>query len=110
MIPSGVKILLCTTPCDMRKQARGLAAMVRNEIGGDVKSGHIFAFYNRSRDILRLIFWDRSGICVLSKRLDKGRFSISVKDDGRTATLDLSGEELAELMRGRSWSKLRDRV
>ena len=105
MIPADVKILLCTTPCDMRKQARGLSALVRNELGGDLKSGNIFAFYNRGYDILRLIFWDRSGVCVLSKRLDEGRFKISVSDDGKTAMLGLSAQEFAKLISGVNWCK-----
>ena len=100
MLPSGVKVLLCTAPCDMRKQANGLAALVHSELGGDVRSGHIFVFHNRGRDMIRLLFWDRTGICVLSKRLDKGRFSISVSADSRAASLGLTSDDLAKLMSG----------
>lgn len=103
MIPPNVKVLLCTTPCDMRKQARGLAALVRNELGGDLRQGDIFAFFNRGRDMMRLIFWDRSGICLLSKRLDKGRFSVTLSSDGSSATVCLSSHDFAHLMSGREW-------
>ena len=101
MIPGNVKIMLCTTPCDMRKQARGLSAVVIAELGQDPRSGNVFAFLNRGRDILRLRFWDRSGTCVLSKKLDEGRFKVRRQSDGTTLVLNLSSSEFGDLIAGK---------
>lgn len=102
MIPSHVEVHLCTVACDMRKQARGLAAMVRNELGHDLQSGHAFVFYNRGRDLLRLLFWGQTEICVLSKRLDQGRFPISIGDGQDAPSVSIDMDVFAKFLVGKS--------
>lgn len=69
------RILLYTGVADMRRSFNGLSTLVRNELGDDPLSGHVFGFCNRSRNLVKLIVWDRGGYWVFSKRLEKGTFS-----------------------------------
>ena len=75
-LPPTVKIWACTEPEDFRKSFSGLSIAVRAVMGANPLSGHIFCFFNRRRDQVRLLFWDRSGYCLVGKRLEKGRFRV----------------------------------
>ncbi|MBV8049289.1 MAG: IS66 family insertion sequence element accessory protein TnpB [Paludibacterium sp.] len=61
-------------PVDMRKSFTGLYALTRNGLGQDPQSGQMFAFINRRADQIKILYWDRSGFCLWSKRLEAGRF------------------------------------
>lgn len=61
-------------PVDMRKHFEGLSALVREEMGQDPLSGALFLFTNRRRTHAKALWFDGSGLCVLSKRLERGRF------------------------------------
>jgi transposase len=73
--PEGqVRVYLYGSPCDMRRSFDGLIALSKNAMGKDPMSGHLFVFVNRRGNILRALYWDRTGFCVWSKRLEKGSF------------------------------------
>lgn len=61
-------------PVDMRKHFEGLSALVREQMGQDPLSGALFLFTNRRRTHAKALWFDGSGLCVLSKRLERGRF------------------------------------
>lgn len=69
-----VRVWLYTRPTDMRKSYDGLSALVKNTLREDPLSGHLFVFINRKRTQMKVLYFDRSGYCVWSKRLEKGRF------------------------------------
>jgi len=71
---SGVKVYLALGFTDMRKSINGLSIMVEHHLAQDPFSGHLFAFCNRRRTILKVLYWDRSGFCLWHKRLDKDKF------------------------------------
>jgi transposase len=73
--PPSVRIYLATGPTDMRNSFDGLAAAARSVLKEDPMSGHVFVFCNRRRDLIKLLFWDRSGFVVLGKRLEEGTFA-----------------------------------
>jgi len=75
-LPPAVKLLACTTPVDMRRSFDGLASAVEEHLGADPMSGHVFCFFNRRGDHLRLLWWDRDGWMLLAKRLETGRFQM----------------------------------
>lgn len=68
------RVWLYTQPTDMRKSFDGLSALVKHTLFEDPTSGHLFVFINRKRTQMKVLYFDRSGYCVWSKRLERGRF------------------------------------
>lgn len=71
----GVRVFLYGAPADMRKSFDGLSALTKNALGEDPLSGSLFVFINRRRSQIKVLYFDRSGYCVWSKRLERGRFA-----------------------------------
>jgi transposase len=97
--PGSVRIFVALDPIDMRKQFNGLWAAVTARLGEDPKSGAVFAFTNRDRSRLKLLFWDGTGVCILSKRLEQGRFSWPMPS-GSSRKLSLAPEALSLILSG----------
>lgn len=70
-----VKIWLYTEPTDMRKSYTGLSALVRQKLKENPLSGHYFVFINRKKTQTKILYFDRSGYCIWSKRLEQGQFN-----------------------------------
>jgi transposase len=94
-----VRVYLCTSPTDMRKGFDTLAALVRNGLGYDPLSGHLFLFVGRRRDRIKILYWDRDGYALWYKRLEKGTFRMPVTKDG-ARSIELKASELAMLLEG----------
>lgn len=75
-LPHAVKVYVAAQAADMRKSFDGLSALVQGVLRQDPFCGHLFVFFNRKRDQARVLFWDRSGYCILAKRLEKGCFRL----------------------------------
>jgi transposase len=74
MIPHGVQVFLALDPTDMRYGFERLAGLAREHIGYDARSGALFVFVGKQRTTLKVLFFDGSGLCLFSKRLDRGNF------------------------------------
>ena len=72
-LPASVRVYLCLTPCDMRKSFDSLQALVREHLELDAFAGHLFVFTSRRKDRVKILYWDRDGFAVWSKRLEEGR-------------------------------------
>ena len=92
------KIYIALDAVDMRKGFEGLHGLVRDQLGQDPLSGHLFLFTNRTRTRLKALVWDGSGLWVCAKRLEKGRFHWPAAQEGRSVTM--RAEELAMLVNG----------
>ena len=97
--PTAIKIFVAVQPVDMRKQFNGLWSAAQEKLHEDPKSGAVFAFINQSRTRLKLLYWDGTGVWVLAKRLEQGRFSWP-KPSQAGAKLSLAPEALALLVGG----------
>jgi transposase len=97
--PAAIKIYVAVQPVDMRKQFNGLWSAVQEQLHEDPKNGAVFAFINKERTRLKLLYWDGTGVWVLAKRLEQGRFSWPRSADDRTK-LSLAPEALALLVGG----------
>jgi transposase len=75
-LPHAVRILLCTRHADLRKSFDGLAQLVREYLGADPLSGHLFVFLNKRGDRLKLLYWDSDGYAIFYKRLEVGTFKL----------------------------------
>ena len=96
-LPSDVRVFIALEPCDMRRQLDGLAALVRSGMERDPDNGDLYVFYNRRADMLKALFVDRHGPCMLVKRLSKGRFRVHVTDR-HTGHVEMDAKELAVLL------------
>ena len=74
-----LKVFVAVEPCDMRKGFNGLFAAVTERLGEDPKGGALYVFCNRRHTRIKILYWDGTGLWVLTKRLEKGTFSW--KDD-----------------------------
>lgn len=110
MLSPAVKIFLCAQATDMRRSFDKLAEMTRSVLAQDPLSGHLFVFFNRPRDRVKILFWDRSGFCLYYKRLEEGSFRVPKLDTGSAQidmaelTLILDGIDLAGSRRQKRFS------
>lgn len=86
-------------PVDMRKAFDALSALVTYELGRDLLAGDIFLFVGRNRRRAKALYFDGTGLCLLAKRLEKGRFAAPWEMKG-TATVKLTMSELALFFEG----------
>ena len=99
--PDKIRAFVWDSPCDMRKQARGLMAIIEGHLRRDPRSGDMFIFLNRQRDMAKALFWDRTGICVLTKRLDDGKFLHRWANDEKQLVIEIDGYRMFGLLSGK---------
>ena len=106
-LPPAVRIFVATTPTNMHLSFDRLAALARDVCQQDPLSGHLFAFFNRPADRVKILYWDRSGFCLWYKRLERGVFHLpragaaTLELDAADLTLLLDGIDLATAVRRR---------
>jgi transposase len=71
---TGVQVWVATTPVDMRKSFDSLAEVVKNFLGQDPLSGHLFVFRNKGGQLVKILWWDEGGLAIYYKRLERGEF------------------------------------
>jgi transposase len=96
-LPPSVRIWCSTAPTDLRRGFDGLSGLVRSHLHADPLSGHLFVFFNRKADRLKVLYWDRDGMCVWYKRLERGRFHFPTAD---AASLELTPGQLQMILDG----------
>jgi transposase len=74
-IPASTKIFLCVQPVDMRLSFDGLSGLVHSHFGMNPLNGHLFVFFSRRRDRMKILVWDIDGFVLYYKRLERGTFS-----------------------------------
>jgi transposase len=99
-LPPSVRVFMARGATDMRKSFDTLAALVCDVIDEDPQSGHLFVFVNRRKDRVKILWWDRSGYCLLAKRLEQGRFRIYDQSGAHPAHYEMAASDLALLLEG----------
>lgn len=95
----GLRVCLAVEAVDLRRGFEGLALMVREVLREDERSSQIFVFTNRRRDRVRLLYWDGSGLWLMTKRLEQGTFAWPRVPEG-AVKLALRAEALELLLSG----------
>jgi len=95
-----LKVFVAVEACDMRKGFNGLHALVSERLGEDLKQGALFVFSNRRHTRIKIIYFDGTGLWVLSKRLEQGTFSWPKNLEPETTKLKLTPQALAMLTDG----------
>jgi transposase len=109
MLPSAVRIFLCTRPTDMRKSFDGLTGLVQECFGQDPLTGHLFLFLNRRRDCLKILYFDRDGLAIWYKRLEAGTFQRPSTAEGDGDGVELQPGQLAMILSGIDMRSARQR-
>lgn len=102
-LPPSVRIFVAREPVDMRKSFDGLSGVVRDILEEDPLSGHLFVFFNKRRNLVKVLWWDRSGFWLLYKRLERGTFVVSDACSASTGggrSITMRASELALILDG----------
>jgi transposase len=96
-LPRTVRIIARTQPVDSCASIDMLVRIVRDELREDPFTGNLFCFFNRRRDRVQILVWDRNGFWTLCKRLERGQFEPL---DGRDLRVEISREQFVMLLEG----------
>lgn len=99
------RVFLAVEPVDMRKSFNGLHALVAHRLGEDVLAGSWFVFVNRQRTRIKILVWDGTGLWLLAKRLEKGRFHWINNPEEAGAKRLILAQELSMILGGLDWAK-----
>src|ERR1700716_3798543 len=100
--PSQTQIWLAAGVTDLRRGFTGLSGMVQTKLEQNPFSGHVFLFRGRRGDLIKMLWWDRDGLCLFAKRLERGRF---VWPQATSGTVSLSPAQLSMLLEGIDWRR-----
>jgi transposase len=96
---SDVRIFVCLTPIKMQFSFDTLMGLAQEIFDQDPLSGHLFLFFNRKRDRIKILFWDVDGFCIWYKRLEVGVFQLPVATEGNQG-IELNSRQLSQLLDG----------
>jgi len=94
-----IRVWAWPEPVDLRRGFDGLYALVRKHLGKDPLSGELFLFHNVSRRSCKVLFWDGTGLCLFSKRLERGRFA-ALRRSELAQSVQLTASELTLYIEG----------
>ena len=103
-LPTDVTIYMAVQPVNMRKSFDGLAVLVQEVLKQNPLSCHMFVFRNKAADKIKILFWDRNGLTIYYKRLERGRFKFPKLNK---TSITLTQQELELLLDGIDISKLK---
>jgi len=100
LLPRAVKVYVATQPVRLNRSFDGLSGTVRQVLGRDPLSGHVFVFINRRRTMVKLLVWTRGGFTIVHKRLERGTFARVFAEGEARSHVELDVHELSMLLEG----------
>ena len=100
MIPSGVEIFVGLDPIDLRWSFDRISGLVEERIGRSARSGAMFVFFGKRRTALKILFFDKSGMCLFYKRLDRGTFRVPLLHASGSTNVVIEDRALSDLLDG----------
>ena len=101
-LPAGTRIWIAAGVTDLRRGFTGLIAQVQTALEQHPFSGHVFVFRGRRGDLIKVLWYDGDGLCLLAKRLERGRF---VWPQASSGTVSLTRAQLSMLLEGIDWRR-----
>ena len=113
-LPSALKVFALRGETDMRKSFTGLVGLVETQLGQQVESGHLFLFFNRRRNSVKVLYFVGDGLVIYYRRLEQGTFELperlnSGSESSSAASLELSWSDLELILSGIELSSVRRR-
>jgi transposase len=109
-IAAQTRIFVYREPTDMRRSFTGLVALTESVLEQDPLSGHLFVFFNRRRDRIKILYWGGTGMCIWYQQLERGTFQIP---DAHTLQqqqrLEIDSSQLSLILSGIDLSSVRQR-
>ena len=99
-LPPSIRIFVHALPTDMRKSFDGLSSIVSQTFGKNILEGDYFVFVNRMRNRCKIIYWDRDGLVVWAKRLERGGFQLPRGGDTASLCVEIDCVTLAMMISG----------
>ena len=99
-LPPSVRLYVCVEPINLHKSFDGLSLAVQRVVEADPRSGHLFVFFNRSKDLCKVLWWDRNGYALYAKRLERGRFHVPAASSAGARHVEMEAAELALILEG----------
>lgn len=96
---AGSRVFVFTGVTDMRKSFNGLSGLVAAHFDVELLSGHLFLFFNRRRDSVKLLLWDQDGLVIWYKRLEAGSFQVAALSETESS-LEIDSTQLSLLLAG----------
>ena len=87
-LPAAVRVFVARGATDLRRSFDRLSAQAQEVLRQDPFSGHVFVFFNRPRNRVKLLVWERDGFWLLYKRLEAGTFAGLERDEITARELD----------------------
>lgn len=100
ILTHSVRVCLAVSPVDLRKSFDTLAVVVSEELKEDPMSRTVFVFLNKRGDRVKMLYWDGTGLWILAKRLERGKFCRPKTGDREQKKLTLKPEALEMLLSG----------
>ena len=99
-VAESARIFVARDPVDFRRQFDGLAGIARDEFGMDPCSGHVFVFFNKRRDRIKILVFEHSGFWLHYKRLERGTFDVLVDGEHADGCVEVEARRLRMLLDG----------
>ena len=101
-LPSNTQIWIAAGVTDLRRGFTGLSALVQSKLEQSPMSGQVFIFRGRRGDLIKLLWFDGDGLCLLAKRLERGRFVWPQASEG---VVSLTRAQLSMLLEAIDWRR-----
>jgi transposase len=110
-LPAQIRVFLYRRPTDMRKSFHGLIALTESELKQDPLSGSFFAFVNRRRDRMKILYWGQTGFCIWYQQLQRGTYQLPRHESlDERDTLEVSRAQLSLILDGIDLGSARQRL
>src|ERR1700675_3545708 len=105
-LPASVRVFVARGATDLRRSFDRLSAQGQDVLRQDPLSGHVFVFFNRRRNRVKMLVWERDGLWLLYQRLEAGSFAALASNEIHARELSLLLEGIEVVRERRRYTRL----